>query len=103
MMTKLLNQHQAQWSQFLSQFNFKIVCYPGTTSGKLDALTHRSGDLPNMGDDHSLENKTTIIKPKNILQCSAMATLILASPMLIQLFTHGYNEDLFPDKSLKLI
>jgi hypothetical protein len=103
MITKLLNPYQAHLSQFLSQFNFKIVHHPGTAGGKPDALTHRSRDLPKVGDDHSLENQTTIIKPKNILQLSAIATLILASPALVQLFTDGYNEDLIPNKILKLI
>jgi hypothetical protein len=32
-----------------------------------------------------------------------MATLRPASPMLVQLFTDGYNEDPFPNKILKLI
>jgi hypothetical protein len=103
MMTKLLNRCQARWSQFLSQFNFKIVYCPGTTGGKPDTLTHRSGDLPKVGDNRSLENQTTIIKPKNIVQLSAMATPTLASPALTQLFTDGYNEDAFPNKILKLI
>jgi hypothetical protein len=102
-MTKLLNRHQAYWSQFLSHFNFKIVYRPGTASGKPDALTRRSRDLPKVGDDCSLENQTTIIKPENILQLSAMATLTPASPALAQLFTDGYNEDPFPNKILKLI
>jgi hypothetical protein len=102
-MTKLLNQRQARWSQFLSQFNFKILYRRGTTGGKPDALTHRSGDLPTAGDDRSLEYQTTIIKPENILQLSAMAMLTLASPALIQLFTDGCNEDPFPNKILKLI
>jgi hypothetical protein len=101
--TKLLNWCQARWSQFLSQFNFKIVYRPGTTGGKPDALTCGSGDLPKVGDDWSLENQTTIIKPENILQLSAMATLTLASPALAQLFTDSYNEDPFPNKILKLI
>jgi hypothetical protein len=103
MMTKLLNRHQACWSQFLSQFNFKIVYHPSTTSGKPDILTHRSRDLPKAGDDCSLKNQTTIIKPENILQLSAMATPTPASPVLAQLFTDGYNEDPFPNNILKLI
>jgi hypothetical protein len=32
-----------------------------------------------------------------------MATITPASPVLVQLFTDGYNEDLFPNKILKLI
>jgi hypothetical protein len=102
-MTKLLNRCQAYWSQFLSQFNFKIVYHPSTAGGKLDALTCRSGDLPKVGDNRSLKNQTIIIKPKNILQLSAMPTPTLASPALAQLFTNGSNEDPFPNKILKLI
>jgi hypothetical protein len=98
MMTKLLNQCQSHWSQFLTQFNFKIVYRPGTAGGKLDALTYRSGDLPKLGDNYSLENQTTIIKPENILQLLAIATPILASPPLAQLFTNSYNEDPFPKR-----
>jgi hypothetical protein len=56
-----------------------------------------------VGNDCSLENQTTIIKPENILQLSAIATPTLASPALAQLFTDSYNEDPFPNKILKLI
>jgi hypothetical protein len=56
-----------------------------------------------VGDNCSLKNQITIIKPKNILQLSAMPTPTLASPVLTQLFTNGYNKDLFPNKILKLI
>jgi hypothetical protein len=51
----------------------------------------------------SLKNETTIIKPKNILQLWATATPTLASAVLAQLFTNGYNEDPFPNKIVKLI
>jgi hypothetical protein len=83
MTTKLLNRQQAHWSQFLSKFNFKIVYHPGTAGGKPDALTHRSRDLPKSGNDYSLKNQITIIKYENILQLSAMAKLIPASPGLV--------------------
>jgi hypothetical protein len=56
-----------------------------------------------VGDDHSLKNQTTMIKYKNILYLSAMATLTSVSPVLIQSFTDGYNKDPFPNKILKLI
>jgi hypothetical protein len=103
MTTKLLNRCQARWSQFLSQFNFKIVYHPSTASGKPDPLTLRFSNPPKAGHDYSLKNQIVIIKPENILQLSAMATLTPASPVLVQLFTDGYNEDLFPNKILKLI
>jgi hypothetical protein len=66
-------------------------------------VIHRSRDLPKVGDDCSLKNQTTIIKPEYLLQLSAMATPTLASPVLAQLFTDSYNEDPFPNKILKLI
>jgi hypothetical protein len=103
MMTKLLNRRQAHWFQFLSQFNFNIVYRPSTAGGKPDTLTRRSRGLPKVGDDRSLKNQTTIIKPENILQLSATAMLTLASPALVQLFTDSYNKDPFPNKILKLI
>jgi hypothetical protein len=56
-----------------------------------------------VGDDYCLENQTIIIKPENILQLSATATPTLASPVLAQLFTNGYNKDPLPNKILKLI
>jgi hypothetical protein len=107
---KLLNQCQAQWSQFLWQFNFKIVYCPGTAWGKTDALTRRSRDLPNEGDDHSLENQTTIIMPENILHASTATPsnqldipLVLDAPILNWLFHKAYATDLFPNKVLQIL
>jgi hypothetical protein len=112
-MTKLLNRRQAQWSQFLLQFNFKIVYRPGTAGGKPDALTRRSGDLPKDGDDRSLENQTTIIKPENILHVLAATSPdqpdtspTLRSPdapSLSRLFREAYNTDPFPNKVLEML
>jgi reverse transcriptase-like protein len=36
MTTKLLNQRQIRWSEFLSRFNFRIVYRPGVQGGKPD-------------------------------------------------------------------
>jgi hypothetical protein len=103
--TKLLNRWQARWSQLLSQFNFKIVYPPGPAGGKPDALTRRSGDLPNEGDDCSLENQMTIIKPENILHALAMTASNQpdTSPTLSQLFHKAYDTDPFPNKVLEML
>jgi hypothetical protein len=102
---KLLNRQQAWCSQFLSQFNFKIVYHPGTAGGKPDAVTRRSRDLPKEGDDCSLENQMTIIKPENILH--ALAATASHQPdislTLSQLFYKAYNTDPFPNKVLKML
>ena len=52
MSNKLLNQIQAYWSEFLWQFNFKIVYRLDKAGGKLDALTRRSENLPKERDIH---------------------------------------------------
>jgi hypothetical protein len=107
---KLLNQCQARWSQFLSQFNFKIVYCPGTAGGKWDALTRQSRDLPKEGDDRSMENQTTIIKPENILHASTATSFdqpdipsVLDAPMLNWLFHEAYATDPFPNKVLHML
>jgi hypothetical protein len=52
--TKLLNRRQARWSDFLSRFNFKIPYRPGKQGAKPDALTRRSEDMPQEGDERLL-------------------------------------------------
>ena len=54
--TKLLSRRQARWSEFLSRFDYKIVYRPGRAGGKPDALTRRSGDLPEEGDETDERN-----------------------------------------------
>jgi hypothetical protein len=49
MSMKLLNHHQTQWAKYHCHFNFKIVYHPGKAGGKPDAITYRSGDLPQVG------------------------------------------------------
>lgn len=50
MTTKLLNQQQAWWSEFLSHFNFEIACYLEKWRVKPDALTRRWRDVPEEWD-----------------------------------------------------
>ena len=66
--TKLLNCRQTCWSQFLSQFSFKIVYRPGNARGKSDALTRRSGDLSKEGNERLAHNEQVLLKPGNILR-----------------------------------
>ena len=69
MSTKLLSRRQTYWFKFLSRFNFKIVYRPGKASAKPDALTRRSGDLPEEGDKHNERTRfqhQVVLKPQNI-------------------------------------
>jgi len=67
MSTKLLNRRQARWSEFLSRFDFRIVYRPRKAGGKPDALTRRSGDLPEEGDERLLTNRHAVLKPQNLI------------------------------------
>jgi hypothetical protein len=64
--TKLVNYCQTCWDEYLSCFNFKIVYCPGKAGGKPDALTHRSGDLPQGGDKCLTEQQKAVLKPQNL-------------------------------------
>jgi hypothetical protein len=66
MSTKLLNDHQTQCTEYLSGFNFKIVYHPGKAGGKPDALTCRSGDLPQGRDEHLIKQRKAVLKLQNL-------------------------------------
>lgn len=48
--TQLLSYRQAQWSQFLSSFHYKIFYKPGRLGDKPDTLTMNPGVYPKGGD-----------------------------------------------------
>jgi hypothetical protein len=66
MSTKLLNRCQTRWAEYLCHFNFKIIYCPGKAGGKPDALTCRSGDLPQGGDACLIEQQKAVLKPQNL-------------------------------------
>ena len=71
--TKVLNRRQARWNEFLAEFDFKIEFRPGTKGGKPDALTRRSGDLPEEGDERLEHQKQTLLKPRNFTDTGKLA------------------------------
>ena len=48
--TKILTHQQAQWSEFLSQFNMILRFHPGKLGAKPNALTRRWDVYPKEGD-----------------------------------------------------
>src|ERR1700731_1159340 len=58
---RLLTWHQAQWSEFLSQFNFIIRFHPGQVGMKPDALTRQWDIFPKEGD-----SDYACINPQNL-------------------------------------
>ena len=65
MFSKQLSRRQARWSEFLSQFNFKISYKPGPQC-KANVLTRRSQDLPIDSDPHQDYMEQVVFKPKNL-------------------------------------
>jgi hypothetical protein len=64
--TKQLNRRQARWSEMLSRFNFKIVYRPGKQGEKPDALTRRSEDMPEEGDERLQHQSQVVLKRENL-------------------------------------
>ena len=69
----LLSRRQARWAQELTQYEFKIVFRPGAQNGKADALTCRSGDLPEEGDNRGRPVQALI--PPEKFSLSSISTL----------------------------
>jgi len=54
---KMLTQHQAHWSEYLSAFHLSIHFHPGKLGAKPDTLTHHSNVYPKGGEaDYSSVN-----------------------------------------------
>ena len=69
MTTKELNRRQARWSEFLSEFNFKINYRPGKQGTKPDSLTRRSADTTMEEDDARRDyQRQVILKTHNLEQ-----------------------------------
>ncbi|QLI66561.1 Transposon Tf2-12 polyprotein [Metarhizium brunneum] len=76
--TKVLNQRQVRWSEFLSQFNFRIIYRPGSKAVRPDALSRRSQDVPSKSDveDDRLKQRRKTLLPRNRFDPSALADLL---------------------------
>lgn len=64
--TKLLNQRQVRWSEFLNDFRFQITYRPGHKATVPDALSRRPGDKPSNTQDTSddrIANRTRVLLP----------------------------------------
>jgi reverse transcriptase-like protein len=65
--TKALSQRQVRWSEFLSQFNFRIVYRPGSKAVRPDALSRKPGDRPakaDLSDDRIKNRLRTVLPPE---------------------------------------
>src|SRR6266566_2610671 len=107
MSTKQLNRRQVRWAEYLSCFNFVITYRPGKQGGKPDALTRRSGDLPEKGDERFAHQVQTVLKKENIdsklglFAASFSNEAGVSDVSLEELFEEGYMADQFPTQVLQ--
>jgi hypothetical protein len=66
--TKALSQRQVRWSEFISQFNFRIVYRPGAKAVRPDALSRKPGDRPAKTDvdDDRIKNRERTLLPADM-------------------------------------
>ncbi|RAL60401.1 hypothetical protein DID88_000176 [Monilinia fructigena] len=76
--TKMLNQRQARWAEFLSGFNFRIIYRPGHKAVRPDALSRRAEDRPAHADpnDDRIKNRLQTVLPKRVFDTAAFKDLI---------------------------
>ena len=76
--TKALSQRQVRWSEFLSQFNFRIVYRPGSRAVRPDALSRKSEDRPDKADatDDRIKNRQRTVLPQHLFDPEALAELL---------------------------
>jgi hypothetical protein len=106
MSTKLLNCHQTHWAKYLSCFNFKIVYCPRKAGGTPDAVTRRSGDLPEGGDECLAEQQKAVLKPHNLpdeLQISAILSPSNTQLPLDQELAEATANDTFAQNILSML
>ena len=78
MTTKALNQRQVRWSEFLSQFNFRIIYRPGNRAIRPDALSRKKEHRPDKTDpsDDRLKNRERVVLPADRFESAALESLL---------------------------
>jgi len=76
--TKALNQRQVRWSEFLSQFDFRIVYRPGNRAIRPDALSRKKEDRPDKTDpsDDRVKNRERVVLPTDRFDSAALEFLL---------------------------
>jgi len=99
---RLLNQRQARWLEFLSQFNYTIEFVPGKAHGKADALTRMAGQT----EEEALEDethRTQVVLKFPSLGWLAYILLHFGAYPLNELWTEAYQADPLPNQLLTML
>jgi len=99
---RLLNQQQAQWSEFLSQFNYTIEFVPGKAHGKADELTRMAGQTEE-GVLEDEKHRTQVVLKSQSLGLLADIPLHFGASPLNELWTEAYQADPLPNQILTML
>ncbi|KAJ3495813.1 hypothetical protein NLJ89_g10573 [Agrocybe chaxingu] len=109
MSSHVLNRHQARWSMFLSEFDFRLDWAPGSKN-VADAPSRRPDFLPKKGDDVLEFQRKALLTPlhterifpsDNLVSVSslststvsALTTLVIDNSELLKCFKTAFQED----------
>jgi hypothetical protein len=90
MTSKLFNQRQTRWFEFLSRFKFQIVYWPGKQGQKPNALTRMPGDIPPKGGAEKTQQ--IVLKTENLDQWVRKG-LIVAFAETVNLDNDSVNSE----------
>jgi len=99
---RLLNQRQAGWSEFLSQFNYTIEFVPGKAHGKADALTRMTGQTQEEVLEDERHRTQVVLKSQSLGLLADIPLHFGASP-LNELWTDAYQADVLPNQILTML
>jgi len=99
---RLLNQRQARWSEFLSQFNYRIEFVPGKAHGKADVLTRMAGQTEEEILEDETHRKQVVLKSQSLGLLADIPLHFGASP-LNELWTDAYQADPLPNQILTML
>jgi hypothetical protein len=73
---KRLSEKQIRWSEYLSEFNFRLEWKPGSKNGGPDALSKREQNLPEDGSDERIRARfRSLFKPENYTSTVTIITI----------------------------
>jgi len=99
---RLLNQRQARWSDFLSQFNYTIEFVPGKAHGKADALTRMAGQTDEEISEDGTHRTQVVLKSQSLGLLADIPLQFGASPFN-GIWTEAYQADPLPNQILTML
>jgi len=103
MRKKLLNRCQANWLEFVSLFDYKIIYQPGRQNCIVDVLTRWLGDLPEGRDERLHNMRQVVLKPPEQFCLLADGPHVQGCNSISDLFAEAHVNGPLPGKILEII